>query len=357
MITIVLGTRPEIIKIAPIIRYCTIRGIPHILIHSGQHYSHDMDRQFFMELGLPEPDINLRTGSGTPAEQTGKILVGMERELKHLTPDIVLVEGDTTTVLASALAAAKLNIRIGHVEAGLRSWDRRMPEEINRILTDHLSTELFAPTPHARNNLLREGISQDHIHVTGNTIVDAIADNLPLARQYSQILSDLNLASKGYALLTAHRQENVDTPEHLEGILTGMKQIHDRFGLRVIFPIHPRTRKMMQKYGIQPKGIELINPVGFHDFLLLEASAGIVCTDSGGVQEETCIIGVPCITLREQTERPETLEIGSNILSGTDPARIIEAASRMIDCQRSWVHPFGDGKAAERIVRTCESSP
>jgi len=357
MIAITIGTRPEIIKMSPIIRHCRFRKIPYVIIHSGQHYSHDMDHQFFTELRLPEPDVNLGTGSGSPAEQTGKILVGMEREIKRLAPDIVLVEGDTNTVLAAALAAAKLYYRIGHVEAGLRSENRRMPEEINRIVTDHLSTELFAPTPHAQKNLLREGIAEESIHLTGNTIVDAIAENLPLARQNSQILHELDLGPEEFILLTAHRQENVDTPEHLAGILTGVKEVHDRFGLRVIFPIHPRTRKMMQKDNLQPEGIELIDPLGFHDFLLLEASAKIVCTDSGGVQEETCILGVPCVTLREQTERPETIEVGSNILAGTDPAWILKAASLMLDCQRSWVHPFGDGRAAERIVRTCESSP
>ncbi len=356
MIAIVLGTRPEIVKMSPIIKYCRFRRIPYTIIHSGQHYSHELDHQFFKDLRLPAPDVNLGTGSGSPAEQTGRILVGVEREIKRFGTDIVLVEGDTNTVLATSLAAAKLNIPIGHVEAGLRSGNRRMPEEINRIVTDHLSTKLFAPTPHAKVNLLREGIAEESIYLTGNTIVDAIAENLPLARQNSQIFDELDLSPNEFVLLTAHRQENVDTPENLEGILAGMNAVHDRFGSRVIFPIHPRTQNMMQKYGMKPKGIELIHPLGFHDFLLLEASAGLVCTDSGGVQEETCILGVPCITLREETERPETLEVGSNILTGTDPARIIAAASKMIDCQGTWEHPFGDGKASERIVSTCESA-
>ena len=353
-ISVILGTRPEIIKMSPVIRECERRGEDYFILHTGQHYSYEMDRVFFEELELPQPRYNLDVGSGTHAEQTGKIMIGVEKVLMREKPDIVLVQGDTNTVLAGALAATKLHIKVGHVEAGLRSYDRRMPEEINRVLTDHISDYLFAPTEKAKQNLLREGIDENKIFITGNTIVDAVYQNLEIAERKANVLKDLGLKSREYFLVTAHRQENVDAKERLKGILKGLELIHKEFSMPVVFPIHPRTQKRIKEFGLSFDGVEVINPLGFLEFLQLEANARLVLTDSGGVQEETCILGVPCVTLRDSTERPETLEIGSNILVGTKPEKILEGVRTMLNRENNWRNPFGDGKAGERIVEILE---
>ena len=350
MIAIVLGTRPEIIKMSPVIRECERRGIDYFILHTGQHYSYEMDRVFFEELELPQPEYNLDVGSGTHAEQTGKIMFGVERVLKNVKPDIILVEGDTNTVMAGALAATKLHIKVGHVEAGLRSYDRRMPEEINRIVADHVSDYLFAPTEKAKQNLLREGVEEDKIFVTGNTIVDAVYQNLEIAKRKVNVLEDLGLKPKEYFLVTAHRQENVDVKERLKGILKGLELIHEEFSMPVIFPIHPRTRRRIREFGLRLDGVTVNDPLGFLEFLQLEANARLVLTDSGGVQEETCILGVPCVTLRDNTERPETLEVGSNIIVGTKREKILEGVKLMFNKENSWENPFGDGRAGERII-------
>jgi UDP-N-acetylglucosamine 2-epimerase (non-hydrolysing) len=309
-----------------------------------------MDRVFFEQLELPEARYNLDVGSGGHGEQTGKMLTGIEKILIKEKPDVVLVEGDTNTVLAGALAASKLHIKVGHVEAGLRSYDRRMPEEINRVLTDHISNYLFAPTEKARENLLKEGIDEARISVTGNTIVDAVYRNLEIAERKVDVLKDAGLEPKEYFLVTTHRQENVDVKARLKGILNGLKLIYREFSTPVIFPVHPRTYRRIQEFGLETNGIELINPRGFLEFLQLEANAKLVLTDSGGVQEETCILNVPCVTLRDNTERPETLEVGSNTLVGTEPEKIFEGVRLMLNSENSWNNPFGDGKAGERIV-------
>ena len=350
MIAIVLGTRPEIIKMSPVIRECERRGIDYFILHTGQHYSYEMDRVFFEELELPQPEYNLDVGSGTHAEQTGKIMFGVERVLKNVKPDIILVEGDTNTVMAGALAATKLHIKVGHVEAGLRSYDRRMPEEINRIVADHVSDYLFAPTEKAKQNLLREGVEEDKIFVTGNTIVDAVYQNLEIAKRKVNVLEDLGLKPKEYFLVTAHRQENVDVKERLKGILKGLELIHEEFSMPVIFPIHPRTRRRIREFGLRLDGVTVNDPLGFLEFLQLEANARLVLTDSGGVQEETCILGVPCVTLRDNTERPETLEVGSNIIVGTKREKILEGVKLMFNKENSWENPFGDGRAGEKII-------
>jgi UDP-N-acetylglucosamine 2-epimerase (non-hydrolysing) len=288
MITIILGTRPEIIKMSPVVRECEKQGLDYFILHTGQHYSYNLDKVFFEDLELPEVKYNLDVGSGTHAEETAKMLTGIEKVLLKEKPDIVLVEGDTNTVLAGALAATKLHIKVGHVEAGLRSYDRQMPEEINRILADHVSDYLFAPTEKAKGNLLKEGIEEDKIFVTGNTIVDAVNQNLEIAERKADIVNNLNLSSKEYFLVTAHRQENVDNKKRLEGILEGLKLIHEEFNLPIIYPIHPRTAKRIKEFGLKVlKGIELIEPLGFLEFLQLEANAKLVLTDSGGMQEET----------------------------------------------------------------------
>ncbi len=354
MIAIILGTRPEIIKMSPIIRECEERGTDYFILHTGQHYSYEMDRVFFEELELPQPRYNLDVGSGTHAEQTGKIMAGVEKVLMKEKPDVVLLQGDTNTVLAGALAATKLHIKVGHVEAGLRSYDRRMPEEINRVLTDHISDYLFAPTEKAKQNLLREGIDENKIFVTGNTIVDAVYQNLEIAERKVNVLRELGLKPKEYFLVTAHRQENVDVKERLKGILKGLELIHKEFSMPVVFPIHPRTQRRIREFGLSLNGIEVINPLGFLEFLQLEANARLVLTDSGGVQEETCILGVPCVTLRDNTERLETLEVGSNVLVGIKPERILEGVRTMFNRENSWENPFGDGRAGERIIEVLE---
>lgn len=336
---------------SPVIMECHKQGLDYFILHSGQHYSYELDRVFFTELGLPEAKYHLDVGSGSQGKQTGKILTGAERILVSENPDIVLVEGDTNTVLAAALAAAKLHIKVGHIEAGLRSGDRSMPEEINRCLTDHISDYLFAPTEKARQNLLAEGIAADKIFVTGNTIVDAIYRGLDILYGKSDILSKLNLKRKEYFVVTAHREENVDVKPRLEGILGGLESAYNKYHLPIIFPIHPRTRKRLAEFNLEtPRGVELITPPGFLEFLQLEENAKLILTDSGGVQEEACVLNVPCVTLRDNTERPETIEVGSNILAGTSPSKIVECLEIMLSRENDWQNPFGDGNAGRRIV-------
>jgi UDP-N-acetylglucosamine 2-epimerase (non-hydrolysing) len=354
-LSVILGTRPEIIKFSPIIRECEKLDLDYSVLHTGQHYSYNMDRVFFEQLELPEASYNLDVGSGSHGEQTGKMLAGVEKILQKEMPDVVLVEGDTNTVLAGALAAVKLGIKVGHVEAGLRSYDRRMPEEINRVLADHCSDFLFAPTEKSRDILLHEGISEKQVFMVGNTIVDAVTQNLEISQSKTQILDDLGVEKQKYFLATAHRQENVDDKERFTGIISGLKRVQREFGVPLIYPIHPRAEKRMKEFGLDTEGLRLIEPLNYLAFLQLERNAALVLTDSGGVQEETCILGVPCVTLRDNTERPETIEVGSNILAGTRPDRILEVA-RTICGRKGWVNPFGDGKTGGRIVNilSCE---
>lgn len=354
MIFIVIGTRPEIIKMSPVIRECNNQGLAYSLVHTGQHYSYDMDRIFFEQLNLSLPEYNLDIGSGTHGVQTAAILSGIENILLQHPPGIVLVQGDTNTVCAGALAAVKLHIPVGHVEAGLRSFDRSMPEEINRIIADHVSAQLYAPTEISRQNLLHEGIEAEKITVTGNTVVDAVHQNIRIAQFKVHPLDDLCLEQQQYFLVTAHRVENVDDPFRLTEILTGLKKLSEHFELPVIFPMHPRTQKMVREFSLSIEGIRVIDPVGYLEFLLLESMAALILTDSGGVQEESCILSVPCVTLRENTERPETIEAGSNMLAGTNAEKILIAADRMIEIPRTWKNPFGTGDAACRIIEVCK---
>lgn len=355
MIAVILGTRPEIIKMSPIIRECEARNLDYFILHTGQHYSYEMDQAFFEDLGLPEPKYNLDIGSGTHAEQTGKIMTGIEKILLKEKPKIALVQGDTNTVLAGALTASKLRIKVGHVEAGLRSNDRQMPEEINRIVVDHISDVLFPPTETAKKNLIEEGIPAEKIFVTGNTVVDAVEQNLAIARRKDDLLQRLGLTSKGFFLVTAHRAENVDIKQRLEEILQGLETIQNEFSLPVIFPMHPRTAKMAQAFGLSLGGIHVMKPLGYLDFLQLEANACLVLTDSGGLQEESCILGVPCVTLRDNTERPETVEVGANVLAGVTSGAILNCVRERLEQQRAWINPFGNGKAGEYIVKLASS--
>ena len=345
-----MGTRPEIIKMSPIIRACESHNVDYFILHTGQHYSYDMDKTFFEDLHLPQAKYNLDVGSGSQATQTAKILIGIEDVLLKEKPDIVLVQGDTNTVLAGALAAAKLHIKIGHVEAGLRSYDRTMPEEINRVLTDHISDYLFAPTDNSRNNLQIEGISDEKIFVTGNTVVDAAYQNLELSKKSINILGELGITPKHYVLVTAHRAENVDVMERLQNILESLKIINNKYNITVIFPMHPRTVKMIHAFGLSTEGIIVTNPCGYLEFLQLEENAKLILTDSGGLQEEGCILGTPCITLRDNTERPETVDVGANTLAGTDVERILEQVESRMNSHDTWSNPFGDGHAAEHIL-------
>lgn len=310
-----------------------------------------MDRVFFEQLGLPEAKYNLDVGSGSHGEQTGKMLTGVEKVLVKEEPDIVLVEGDTNSVLAGALAAAKLGIKVGHVEAGLRSYDRHMPEEINRTLTDHCSDLLFAPTANASRILLSEGIPQNRVFVTGNTIVDAVYQNVEMSEIGGNMLDKLGLDKGGFMLATVHRQENVDEKERFRGILGGLEMVRKEFGFPIVYPIHPRAKKQLELFNAQAKSISVVEPLDYLSFLQLEKNAKLILTDSGGVQEEACILHVPCVTLRDNTERPETLDVESNVLAGTDPQTIVEKAKLMLNKDNSWKNPFGDGHAGERIIR------
>lgn len=359
-ISIVVGTRPEIIKMSPIIRECKRRkqesadNFDYFILHTGQHYSYNMDQVFFEQLELPRPKYNLDIGSGSHAEQTGRILIEIEKILKKEHPDIVLVQGDTNTVLAGSLAASKLHIKVGHVEAGLRSYDRRMPEEINRIVADHVSDFLFAPTEKSRQILVSEGIPSEKIFVTGNTIVDSVYQNLELANKKVNILEKLGLEKQQYFLVTIHRQENVDDKKRFQGILQGLQQMHKTYDFPVVYPVHPRSQKMMNIFGFEPDGVRLIESADFLGFLQLENNAKVVLTDSGGVQEETCILGVPCVTLRDNTERPETVDVGSNILAGAVPENIVNCVSVMFENTKKWRNPFGNGTSGRKIIDILE---
>jgi len=348
---IILGTRPEIIKMSPVVREYDRLRLNYFILHTGQHYSYNLDKVFFEQLGLPSPKYNLSIGSGTHAEETGKMLIGIEKVLLKEKPDIVLVEGDTNTVLAGALAASKLHIKVGHVEAGLRSYDRQMPEELNRTLADHCSDYLFAPTEKAKIILQGEGIPEEKIFVTGNTIVDTVYQNLDIAKEKVNTLDTLHLVPREYFLVTLHRQENVDDSARFASIMEGLDKVATEFHSPVIYPIHPRSRKMMNRFGLEPRNLKLIEPVDFLGFLQLESNARLILTDSGGVQEEACILGVPCVTLRDNTERPETIEVGANILAGASPDKILKYTELMLSRESNWTNPFGDGKAGERIVK------
>lgn len=349
-IAVVLGTRPEIIKMAPVIKELERRDIDFFVLHTGQHYSDNLDRVFFEQMELPPAKYNLEVGSASHAEQTARILIGAEKVLKKENPDVVLVEGDTNSVFAGALAASKLGIRVGHVEAGLRSYDRNMPEETNRVLTDHCADYLFAPTEKAACILRGEGIPEEKIFVTGNTIVDAVYQNLAIIRKRGNTLDCLHLNPGQYFLVTLHRQENVDNPARFSSILQGLSKVADVFHQPVIYPVHPRSQQRINQFNLRLNNLMPIAPIDFWDFLQLESNARLILTDSGGVQEESCILGIPCVTLRDNTERPETLEVGANILAGTTAERIVECCQIMLGRPNQWPNPFGDGRAGQRIV-------
>ncbi|MPW39031.1 UDP-N-acetylglucosamine 2-epimerase (non-hydrolyzing) [Thermococcus sp. 101 C5] len=352
----VFGTRPEIIKLAPVIRAFERKGIEPLIIHTGQHYDYEMSKIFLEELELHKIDYHLEVGSGTQAYQTGIAMIKIEEVLMEEKPDVTLVQGDTNTVLAGALASVKLRIPVAHVEAGLRSFDRTMPEEINRILADHASEILFAPTEDAKKNLEREGIVEG-VYVVGNTIVDAVLQNSEIAERKSRILETLGLEPKEYALLTAHRAENTDSKENLKKLV----EIIESLPIPVVYPVHPRTEKRLKSFGLWERleakeHVVLTKPLGYLDFLKLQKNAKFVLTDSGGVQEESIILNVPCLTLRYNTERPETIKAGGNVLVGLEKDRVLCYVDKLLNDEEfygrmaSAKNPFGDGKAGERIV-------
>ena len=346
----VVGARPQFIKAAVVSR--VLRGRhQEILLHTGQHYDDEMSGVFFRELDLPRPDINLGVGSGSHARQTGEMLIGIEPVLLREKPDGVLIYGDTNSTLAGALAAAKLGIPLAHVEAGLRSFNRAMPEEINRVVADHLSDLLFCPTRTAVENLAREGITAG-VHRVGDVMYDLLLQSLPLAERTSTILERLGLQPGAYLLATVHRASNTDLRENLAGILAGLGAT----GETVVLPLHPRTRHALAGWGLVPaEKVRLIEPVGYLDMLVLEKNARLILTDSGGVQKEAYWLGIPCVTLREETEWVETVEAGWNVLVGTSVEHLVAAVHSF--------HPpgeqpalFGDGRAGEQIVRILEDT-
>lgn len=339
-IAIVLGTRPEIIKLASVIKECERLALDYFILHTGQHYSYNMDEIFFRGMELPSPRYNLKVGSGTYAEELSKMLVGIERILIDEKPDIVLVEGDTNSCIAGALAASKCGVEVGHIEAGLRSYFSGMPEEINRVLADHCSHYLFAPTEEAKQNLIGESIDPERVFVTGNTIVDALM-------QANVGKTD---GAGNYMLVTLHRQENVDDMPRFKSILQGLELVAKEYRMPMLYPMHPRAKNMMDKFGLELDSVKTIDPTDYYSFLVLENNAALILTDSGGVQEEACILGIPCVTLRDNTERPETVSVGANLLAGASPEKILECAKIMMGGKDRWDNPFGDGKAAERII-------
>jgi len=347
---IVVGTRPEIIKMAPVVRACAERQVPYLLLHTGQHYSYEMDGVFFEELGLPVPHANLEVGSGTQAYQVGAIVSGIAPIFERERPEWVLVEGDTNSVLAAALAAQKLGLHVGHVEAGLRSYDRGMPEEINRILTDHLSDHLYAPTERSKRTLLGEGIAESRILVTGNTVVDELLRQRPRA-EATGVATRFGVTPRRYAVATVHRAENTDHEARLRGIVAGLSEVASATGLEILCAVHPRTTKRLQEMSLAwGAGVRALPPLPYLDFLGLHAQAALTLTDSGGLQEEACCLGVPCVTLRDNTERPESVDVGANVLVGADTARIVAGAREMLARTNGWTNPFGDGRAAHHIV-------
>jgi len=351
-IAIVFGARPTFIKMSPLIKALLKERANFFIVHTGQHYSKELDKIFFEELKILKPKYNLKIGSGSHAYQTGLGLIKLEEVFLKEKPQLVLVYGDTNSMLAAALAASKIHLPLAHIEAGLRSYDRLMPEEINRVLADHLANYLFPPTNKAKENLLKEGIAKKKIFVVGNLIVDAVLNNLKIARKYDKVLKNLKIEKGKYFLTTFHRQENVDFKEKLEGILKGLELVFKNYKLPIVYPIHPRTLKMIQKFKLTvPSGIKIIKPLGYFEFLNLLTNAKLVLTDSGGIQEEACILKIPCVTLRENTERPETLKVKSNILSGTNPLKILKGVKLMLKRKRNWKNPFGDGKTSLKFIK------
>ncbi len=352
-VALLVGTRPELIKMAPVIREAQLRQINFIFIHSNQHYTSEMDAAILQDLQLPAPDFHLNVGSGSHAVQTGKVMERVEQICLQHKPVLLVVHGDTNTTLGGALSAKKLHIPVAHVEAGLRSFDYRMPEEINRILTDRISDLLFAPNEIARNNLLKEGISDKLITVTGNTVVDALQQHLPLSSTQT-ILSDIGVQKGQFILMTAHRPENVDSKEQLSRLIRLLNHISERTKLQIIWPMHPRTATRLSEFSIElPNFIRVVPPLGYLNMLRLIEAAQLVLTDSGGIQEEAYILKKPIMTLRNSTERPETLT--ANFLIHLSSNKFDKAYSAIEAKRLHWGNSCGDGTAAKQIITKIET--
>jgi UDP-N-acetylglucosamine 2-epimerase (non-hydrolysing) len=341
-------------KIAPLVEAMSrARSVQPILVHTGQHYDERMSKLFFGDLEIPKPDVNLEVGSGSHAVQTAEVMRRFEPVCIERRPDWVVVVGDVNSTIACALVAVKLGIKVAHVEAGLRSFDRTMPEEINRVLTDAISVRLFVTEPSGAENLRREGIADEKIHFVGNVMIDTLLRSRSRAEQ-STILGDLGLSPKRYAVLTLHRPSNVDCAENFSAILGALERI--AADLPIVFPVHPRSRKNLTTMGLERRAnaittLKMVEPLGYLDFLKLMSDSALVLTDSGGIQEETTILGVPCLTLRENTERPITITQGTNRLAGSTTAGILKAYREVREHPPSGRRPdLWDGKAAERIV-------
>ncbi len=358
-IATIIGTRPEIIKMAPLLDLLEKKGINNILIHTGQHYDHEMSQQFFMDLEIKKPDYNIGVGSNSHGRQTADMIRSIEEVLIEEKPDFVMVQGDTNAVLAGAITSSKLHIAVGHVEAGLRSYDKTMPEEINRQIADICSSMFFVPTEESAVNLIMENIDPHEIFITGNTVVDACIRHLKIAERESNILKELDV--KGDILtLTMHRAENVDNPERLRNIVEALLEMND---ITVIFPVHPRTLKTLKKFGFyntleNAQNIKLIKPLGYLDFLILLSRSKLIMTDSGGLQEEAITLNIPCMTLRYNTERPETVTAGGNTLVGAEKERILEVYNQisndhgLYNKMKDAVNPYGEGKSSENILKS-----
>jgi len=357
---LVAGARPNFMKIAPIVRAIDKHNastkanyIEPILVHTGQHYDYEMSKIFFEDLELPEPDVYLGVGSGTHAQQTARVMMRLEKVLVKESPDLVMVVGDVNSTLAGALAAVKLHIPVAHIEAGLRSYDRNMPEEINRLLTDAISDYLFTPSPDADENLRKEGVPDQKIFLVGDVMVDSLLHNKAKA-EASKVLSQLGLSRGNYALLTLHRPSNVDDKESLLRISEALREICQR--ITIVFPVHPRTKKAIEKYSLQnffeDRHIRLIEPLGYLNFLNLMMNARFVMTDSGSIQQETTVLNIPCLTLRDTTERPITVSQGTNTLVWNDRKKIVSEAGKILNGKGKKGHcpALWDGKAAERII-------
>lgn len=348
----VVGARPNFMKVAPLVAAlrASTGAVEQVLVHTGQHYDHQMSRLFFEDLDLPPPDEYLGVGSGTHAEQTARVMLAFEPALLKHQPDWVLVVGDVNSTLACALVCAKLGLPLAHVEAGLRSGDRSMPEEINRLLTDQIADLLFTPSPDAGANLIREGIDPAKIHFVGNVMIDSLVKMLPKARS-RPLLERLGLRPRQYTLVTLHRPSNVDDAPTLTEIISALEQMARC--QPVVFPVHPRTRSRMESLGLRPEFVRLLEPLGYLDFLCLMDSASLVLTDSGGIQEETTFLGIPCLTVRSTTERPITLTHGTNRLVVGRRQAILQAVDELAGAEAGprQLLELWDGHAAERIAR------